>query len=173
MRWRDLGEILEPLPWAVVGAVATRLYMPERGTADLDIMVGSDDIGEVETRLMEAGWQRTGDLAVGGSSWVFGEGPPLDVLVCDETWCVEALTEAQANRDAHGLPIVPLPYLVLLKLRSGRVVDMADLTRMLGLADDKALGRVRDIVRALTPEDADDLEALIELGKLETEGRPE
>ena len=28
--WPDLSEILAGLPWAVVGAVATRAYMPER-----------------------------------------------------------------------------------------------------------------------------------------------
>lgn len=39
-RFPDLTPVLGPVPWAVVGAVATRLYMPERGTQKLDIVVG-------------------------------------------------------------------------------------------------------------------------------------
>ena len=38
MIWPDLSEIFDDLLWAVVGAVATRLYMPERMTRDLDVV---------------------------------------------------------------------------------------------------------------------------------------
>lgn len=85
-----------------------------------------------------------------------------------EPWWQEALREAAANRDPHGLPILPLPYLVFTKLRAGRVQDVADVTRMLGLADDPRLARVRSFIAKQAPEDLDDLESLIELGQLET-----
>jgi hypothetical protein len=170
MLWPDLRRVLDPLPWAVVGAVATRLYMPERKTAGLAVMVASDDGAGAEQRLEQTGWERVGDLAVGGSSWRSSDGVELDLLACDEPWCAEALREAAGNRDAQGFPIIPLPYLVLLRLRSSRTIDLGDLTRMLGLASDEALTRVRRIVQALAPEDSEDLEALIELGGLETGG---
>ncbi len=32
IHWPDLTAVLHPLLWAVVGAAATRLYMPERRT---------------------------------------------------------------------------------------------------------------------------------------------
>ena len=37
--WPDLRIVLQGIRWAVVGAVATRAYMPERMTRDLDILV--------------------------------------------------------------------------------------------------------------------------------------
>ena len=40
----------------------------------------------------------------------------------------------------------------------------------LGLADDEALAEVRDKVQEFAPADAEDLEAIIELGKLEADG---
>jgi hypothetical protein len=167
MRWPDLQATLAPLQWAVAGAVATRLYMPERATADLDIVVDGRDSAEVEQRLAAAGWARRGRLAIGGSSWTSPDGIDLDVVFLDTPWVGDALREASENRDPHGLPVLPLPYLVLLKLTSARVQDTADVTRMLGLADEAALTRVRAAVRQFSAEDAEDLEALIELGKLE------
>jgi len=167
MRWPDLREVLDPLPWAVAGAVATRLYMPERATVDLDIVVGTATAHEADQRLAAAGWTRTGDLAIGGSSWSSADGVDLDVVWLDTPWAEDALREAASNPDKQGLPVLPLPYLVLLKLSAARMQDTADATRMLGLADDTMLDRVRAVVRQHAPEDAEDLEALIELGKLE------
>jgi len=43
MRFPDLGPILTPVQWAVIGAVAARLYMPERVTRDLDVAVAGSD----------------------------------------------------------------------------------------------------------------------------------
>jgi hypothetical protein len=87
---------------------------------------------------------------------------------CAEPWCGVAIAEAQANRDKQGLPILPLPYLVLAKLRASRGRDVGDLTQMLGLADAAQRERVRAVVRRYSPEDVEDVEALIELGRLET-----
>jgi len=168
MHWPDLRELLDPIPWAVIGAVAARLYMPERATKDIDIMVADQDLSAAEHRLAEADWGRLGDLAVGGSTWRSPKGTQLVLLSCAEPWCHEALTEAQQNRDPEGLPVIPLPHLVLLKLASSRTTDVGDLCRMLGLADDAALERVREAVRKHAPEDLEDLEALVELGRLET-----
>lgn len=170
MNWPDLSQALDAVPWAVIGAVATRLYMPERATADLDIMVSEGDLARAEQRLAGAGWHRTGDLAIGGSAWRGPGGTQLDVVVCAEPWCSDALREALTNRDEQGLPILPLPYLILLKLGASRTTDIGDVSRMLGLADDAALAVVRTTIERYTPEDLDDLESLIALGKLETEG---
>jgi len=169
MPWPDLHAILGPLPWAVIGAVATRLYMPERVTRDLDILVDARDAAEVERRLAAARWVRGGDLAIGGSSWTSPDGAALDVVAFEAPWLHDALQEATGNRDGKGLPVLPLPYLVLLKLISARMQDTADVTRMLGLADEAALDRVREVVQQHSPEDAEDLEALIELGSLEAQ----
>jgi len=168
MSWPDLDEVLKGILWGVVGAVATRHYMPERVTADLDIAVRAEDGREVARRLAGAGYRKLGELATGRASWEAPTGQEVDVLEGREAWWAEALAQAAGNRDAQGLPVLPLPYLVLSKLCAGRVQDVADVTRMLGLADDAALGQVRRLIAEESPEDLDDLESLITLGQLET-----
>ncbi len=163
----DLREVFGSLSWAVVGAVAARLYMPERTTVDVDVLIATDDFEAAEQQLGNAAWRRTGNLTTRRSAWRSPEGPGLDLVSCEAPWAREALEEAQQNRDAAGLPICPLPYLVLLKLQASRTIDIADVSRMLGLADDATLDRVRAVVAQHAPEDVDDLDALIELGKLE------
>ena len=167
MMWPDLTSILSPIRWAVVGAVATRLYMPERMTQDLDIVIRTVDSSQVRQKLTEAGFIYQGELSIGGSSWRTPNGELIDILEGDDVWWTEALTDAQANRDGQGLPIVPLPYLVLIKLRAGRVQDIADVTRMLGQAGEATLDAVRMLFAQHAPEDRQDLESLIELGQLE------
>jgi hypothetical protein len=52
-------------------------------------------------------------------------------------------------------------------LQAGRVQDLADVTRMLGQASEADLAFVRDLFAACAPDDSDDLESLITLGRLE------
>ncbi|HXG42801.1 MAG TPA: hypothetical protein VNL95_08770 [Dehalococcoidia bacterium] len=170
MRWPDLADILKPLPWAVIGAVAARLYMPERSTRDLDVVVLAQDAPEARRRLRAAGYSYLGELTIGGSSWTSPDGVPVDLIEGRDPWWPQALAEAAANRDAQGLPVLPLPYLVLTKLLSGRVQDLADITRMLGQADEESLTRVRALIAQHVPDAMEDLESLIALGKLEREG---
>lgn len=63
--------------------------------------------------------------------------------------------------------MLALPYLVLMKLASSRLQDTADLSRMLGLASEEELTRVRAAVARYAPQEADDMESLIYLGRLE------
>ena len=167
MRWPDLTEALRELPWAVCGAVATRLYMPERATADLDVVIFVGDRASVHQRLAANGCTLVGPLSIGGSTWRAPDGMEIDVIERDDPWVSEALAQAYANRDLQGLPILPLPYLVLMKLQASRAQDLADLTRMLGAADAAAVDDVRRIVRMHAPADAQDFDSLIELGRLE------
>ena len=175
MRWPDPTPTLAPTLWAVVGAAATRLYMPERATADLDIAVRAEDGPEVRRRLEAAGWPYQGRLGVGRSMWRTGEGVSVDMLELDALWITQAITQAiaqaQDNRDAQGLPVLPLPYLVLMKFQAGRSIDIGDISRMLGLAAEEQLAAVRALFSELAPEDLEDLESLIRLGKLEMEAQ--
>ena len=91
----------------------------------------------------------------------------IDILEGDDLWWTEAIADAQSNRDAQGLPVVPLPYLVLIKFQAGRVQDIADVTRMLGQAGEATLDAVRVLFAQHVLEDMQDLESLIELGRLE------
>lgn len=168
-QWPDLTGVLREIPWATVGAVATRHYMPERATVDLDVLVARATAAAVRERLQQSGFQYSGELSVGGSTWTAPDGTGVDVLESDETWVSDALEQSQKNRDLQGLPVLPLPYFILMKLRSGRAQDVADITRMLGQADDEQLEAVRDVIGRLEPGAAEDVESMVTLGRLEFE----
>ncbi|MCH8185120.1 MAG: hypothetical protein IH862_03325 [Chloroflexi bacterium] len=141
--------------------------MPERATHGLDIVVRAEEAEAVRRALSEAGFEYQGELTIGGSSWLSSEGTPVDVVEMDEPWLAEALDEAEHNLDAQGLPVLPLRHLVLMKFQAGRVQDLADVTRMLGQAGEDLLDSVRELFGQLLPEEMDDLESLIALGRLE------
>jgi len=163
--WPDLRPILQDIPWAIVGGVATRAYMPERATKDLDILVRRQDGGEVRKRLEAAGCCYISPLAMPGFLARTPEGVDIDVILGDYPWLDEALAHPQ--QDPAGYPVLALPYLVLTKMASSRIQDTADVSRMLGLASEEELARVREAVARYAPEETDDLESLIYLGQVE------
>lgn len=165
-----LHEWLGDIPFVLVGGLATRLYMPERMTLDVDILLAAGDEGRVAHRLRQAGFQCKGPLMPGGSSWVARDGQVLDVLVLDRPWVKEAISKPVKDEHSH-LPVISLPFLVLMKLESGRTQDFADIARMMGQADLTARDRVRKVVDLHRPQDSEDLESLITLGQTEM-GRP-
>jgi hypothetical protein len=161
----ELVGILRGVRWAVVGAVAASRYMPARATRDLVIAVLPQDHDEVARRLVEAGYRRTGNLSIGGSSWSALDGTPIDVLAGTERWWPNALEST--SLDAGGVPFLAARYLVLMKLLASRVQDLADVTRILGSMGETELDAVRTVIRSEAAALADDLESLIALGQLE------
>jgi hypothetical protein len=159
----DLGNIR----FAIVGGLATAQYMPERMTLDTDILVAATDLTAVEEILQEGGFVRLSTLSVGGSTWRMPGGRTLDVIAPDRKWVREALD--CAKRDKSGRPFVTLAHLVLMKLESGRLQDIADISRMLGFAPDARIADTRRLVARYRPQDTEDLESMIRLGKLEHE----
>ena len=162
-----LADIFKETPFVVVGGVATRLYMPERMTLDIDILVSAADRELCEKELLEAGCKKQGDLAIGGATWTLPDGTELDMIVVDTPWAQKAL--AHSVVDESGVPTISLPYLVVMKLYSGRVQDIADITRMLGAADEDQLQQVRQVVAEYMPDALEDIESMIILGKMEYE----
>jgi hypothetical protein len=144
--------------------------MPERATHVLDVIVLRRDAAAARERMRAAGYTHEGELAIGGSTWRAAAGPPVDVIEGSESWLPDALALSEANRDQQNLPILPLAYLVLMKLEASRVQDVADVTRMLGGASDADLERVRAVVQHYAANLAEDLESLIALGQLELRG---
>lgn len=163
--WPDLRSLLEGIPWAIAGAVAARAYMPERATRAPDILVRPQDGERVRERLEAAGYRFVSPLALPGFLLQSPEGVEVDVILGDFPWLEEAL--AHLREDPAGYPVLDLPYLVLMKMASSRAQDIADIARMLGLASEGELARVREAVARYAPGEAEDLEALIYLGKLE------
>jgi hypothetical protein len=165
--WPDLGEVLGDLQWAVAGAVGTRPYMPERATGDLDVVIRAVDETEAAARMGCAGYTRTATRVVGTSSWAAPDGTPVDLIAGEEPWWNEALADPARGRDQQGLPVLSLPYLVLMKLLSSRTIDVGDISRMVGLASRTDAEETRKVVQRHAPELVPDLESLIELGRLE------
>jgi hypothetical protein len=165
--WSKPAVNIPPLktPFVIVGAVATWLYMPQRATNDVDILVRAADAPAIAEELRRAGFVFAGRLAIGGTSWQAPNGARLDVLESEAPWIDDAL--AKPNRSPDGMPVIALPYLVLLKLAAGRGQDLVDIQRMLGQADEQTIAAVRDAVRRHQPADLDDLDSLIALGRLE------
>ena len=169
MQWPNVSAVLRDIPHAIAGGVATRAYMPERATAALDVVVLPRDASRVAALLSGAGYKRVGALTVGGSAWRAPGSTPVDILEGPESWWNgAALAEAGEQRDADGSPVLPLHWLVLMKLSASRAQDVADVARMLGHASDAALAVVRTTVRSHAAGLSDDLESLIALGRLET-----
>lgn len=161
----NLNEIIKQAPFVIVGGVATRLYMPERMTLDLDILVKSEDSSLVYEDLEKAGCQKNGELSIPGSQWTLPDGTSLDVLENGDFWVKAAI--AHPNYTPDRLPVIDLHYLVLMKLLAGRTQDLADISRMLGGATGTQLDRVKQIIAQYLPTATEDLESLIVLGQLE------
>jgi hypothetical protein len=161
----NLNNIIKQAPFVIVGGVATRLYMPERMTLDLDILVRAEDAQLVYEDLEKANGQKIGDLSISGAQWQLSDGTSLDVLEFEGDWVVEAINSP--NYAPDGLPVIDLPYLVLMKLIAGRSQDIADISRMLGVSEDLQLQRVKKVINQYLPNAMEDLENLAVLGKLE------
>jgi len=168
--WPDLRSILKGIDWMIIGGVATRAYMPERMTKDLDIFVQQSDGEAVIARLKQAGYQVVSKLAIPGYVMLSPEGIEVDVIFGNAAWLKEALSHVAS--DEAGYPVIALPYLILLKMTAQRAQDWADVSRMLGWASDAKLDEVRAVVARYAPEDAEDLESLIFIGKKEREVPP-
>jgi len=168
--WPDFRQILKSVPWVIVGGVATRAYMPERMTKDMDILIRKEDGQRVVDIFLDAGFEVISELAIPGYLLQAPDGVQIDLLLGAAPWLQTALANPQQDR--AGYPVIDLPYLVLMKLDAMRAQDWADITRMLGWANEDELDAVRAAVAAYSPEDSEDLESLIFIGQKEREQAP-
>jgi hypothetical protein len=134
-------------------------------TKDLDILVKVEDEEQVVASLSKAGFKFVSRLTIPGYLFESPTGVEIDVLLGDMPWINEALSRPE--RDPAGFPVLGLPYLVVMKLQASRSQDWTDVSRMLITADEEQLNNVRKVVAQYSPEDQEDLETLIYLGKLE------
>ena len=165
--WPDLREILKGMNWVIIGGVATRAYMAERVTKDMDVLVHHTDGEEVLERLRQAGYTVISHLAVPGYLLRSPDDREIDVLFGKQKWLKDALSHPE--RDPAGYPVLGFPYLMLMKVTAARPQDWADVSRMAGVASEEHLTEARAVVARYSPRDSDDLEALILLGKREME----
>ncbi len=165
--WPDLREILKGIAWVVVGSVATRAYMPELVTNDFDILIRHRDTRRVETKLRAAGYRKISGGSAHAIRYETGEGRIIHIIPSREHWLNDAL--ANPAHDTAQYPIIPLSYLVLLKLTTNKMQAWADVSRMVAQAPDAIRAEIRDVIAQYSPEDLHDLEALTLLGEKEFE----
>ncbi len=139
--------------------------MPERVILDIDILIHLSDHDGLENELLLHDCSKFGAFTIGISSWQLDDDSILDVIESSAVWVSGAL--AQPHIGIDNMPNIQLPYFVFMKLISNRTQDLADISRMMGRANDHELDQVRTLVNLLTSSDAADLESLIALGKLE------
>jgi len=166
--WADVERALCDVPHAIVGAVAANAYAPPRATADIDCAIATADVYRAEAALRGARWEKGGDLGlVLGTSWRDSAGHELDLIALDTPWAEPAIMAARVNQ-VEGLPTMPLPYLVLMKLLASRTIDLSDISRMMGRATQQQIAEVRQIVaRYGDQQDLEDFDQLVRMGQLE------
>lgn len=178
----NLAELLGNVSFCVIGDVATRAYMPERATKDIDVLVSADDFDDAEQRLREAGYTAVAKhddlffansmLGLFGRVWQKAD-TRFDLISSRQEWVHEAL--ALEAYDQTGLRVIALPYLVLMKLDASRGQDQADVERMLGRLSDDELSRIAQVVDRFStdPQAAQDVYQYAQLGRTEYKGESE
>ncbi|HWQ15094.1 MAG TPA: nucleotidyl transferase AbiEii/AbiGii toxin family protein [Roseiflexaceae bacterium] len=163
----DLGRILGPLRWVIVGGIALRAYMPERMTLDVDILVHEHDSAAARQAFIAAGYQVTGQLTIGGFTVQrpAADEPPVDVLTRSDSWLPDALDHPA--RDPAGYPVLARPYLILMKLQAGRTQDLADIQRLLARTLEAERLQIRTLIEQHSPELVEDFDSLRTLADLE------
>lgn len=161
----DLRQFIKRSSFIIVDGVATRLYMPERMTLDVAVLIRSSESTLAYQDLSLSGCMKVDDLSIPGTQWKLPDGSELDVLESNADWVKFALEDP--NYAPDGQPVIKLEYLVLMKLLAGRSQDIGDISRMLGGASDQDLTQVRTTIQAYLPTALEDLESLIALGQLE------
>ena len=92
-------------PYVIVGGVATALYMPQRLTDDLDILVLAADAPLIHQKPVAAGCRHLEDRDHGETRWEVPGGVRLDVLESTEPWAAAAV--AAPNHSPTDLPVMP------------------------------------------------------------------
>ncbi len=149
-------------PFLLVGGHATSYYMPPRYTKDIDILLRESDFYNVHKQLLKHGAIYKNDLLIGGASYTLNN-MDLDIIYSKELWLEEAMTTCLHDH----IKVISLPYLILMKLKASRVQDLADCSKMLGYASAEIIKEVKQVVLKYSPNDYNDLESLILLGKYE------
>jgi len=128
---------LGDMSYALIGGLALAVHGYVRNTQDVDVMINPQDFGAAKQRLedyaaslgQEVVWEPltdSGAVSVSGVTALVG-GVQLDLVTYDEPWVGEAL--ANAVDTPYGKTLSK-PYLMLVKLVSGRASDISDVGQL-------------------------------------------
>src|SRR6185437_1824415 len=121
------SKVFGDIPVMVIGAHAANVYAPPQSTARVDFLVLNHRFSDAEKALSAEGWQRSRDLVfpnanlgLYGSAWTHRQtNEELDLISSAQHWA-EAAFDAPVSRAPDGARVIPLAFLVLMKLDSAR-----------------------------------------------------
>jgi hypothetical protein len=149
-----LEQLFDGVDVCLIGAHAVNVYAPERTTQVVDYFTLPENYAAASERLCAAGFvKRATDLEffqsrldLFGVSWDHPESKAkVDLLSSTGSWAEAAFAAPRAVNTA-GDRVMPLAYLVLMKLDAARSQDQADLTRILGRVASADVDRVVDVI---------------------------
>lgn len=128
----------ERISVALLGGYAMALYGSDRLTADLDFAASAP----------LSGFRPEKALGFGGYSSRLPNGTPVDIILRDDEYrglYEEAIERAEC---IEGLPVVSVPYLMAMKMASGRGKDEVDLRWLMATYDEpEILDEARKVIR--------------------------
>lgn len=120
------------IPHVFIGGLAVGAHGYERMTRDVDVLVNKEDLDRLPGRAL---------ANVKGKTFAIGD-VDVDIMATPKRPDLFRAVIA-APDDVDGLPMVSLEGLILLKLASGRISDLGDVERLVGLKDKGELAHVR------------------------------
>lgn len=142
--------------YALAGRVAVWTWVAPQDqelTKDVDFAIPRSDMGALE-RVVRAAGHIPLPLAIGGFGVRQGElridfidrHVDFEALFCEAVDAAHREGCVAKTADGRAVPVVPVPYLVAMKMATGEPKDEADARRLLGL-DALDYGVVRGLVR--------------------------
>lgn len=164
-----LQQVLGPIPWVLVGALALRAYIPERMTQVAEILVHTRDSGAVCTVFTAAGYQVVEDSDSTGFRLQSADQAslPIQVRTRQDSWLDAML--ALPVYDVAGSPVLARPYLILWHLQVGQPQHLADVLRLLAYTSETQHVEYTQLIQQESPELLADLQMLLMLADLEFE----
>ncbi len=95
----NINSLIKKTLFVVVGGIATRLYMPERMTDDIDILIMAENNVTLYQELEQKGSKKVWVLSIGGSTWQLPDGTILDVIESGKLWVKEAIKNSNIAPD--------------------------------------------------------------------------
>jgi hypothetical protein len=172
-----LERIFDDLEVCLVGAHAAAAYAPERATHNIDYFTPPAQYETALQRLLAAGYTKQREMTFAsprlelfGSAWLdAGRTVNVGLLSSTGTWVEEAFAASRAD-NVTGDRVMPLPFLILMKLDASRVQDQADMSHILGRCSLETVEHVVETVRrhySSDPAAADDVRHYAALGRWE------
>jgi len=162
-----------PVPYAITGAAAMQVYMPQRETYGIDVLVPEEHAATARKflRRHSRAHDQVSDDDYYSLRWT-------KTAICQRnsllSWVPQALDAAQQGTSYREsrIPILPLPWLILSKVTTASRQDFLDVARLIVRTTPAQLDTSVSLIKEHLPEALDELRALYRVGKTELKHAP-